>query len=97
MATVFLVCVVVLVVAALVFGIVSLLTGDDPGLAPAEPDGRALPLPNHRPLAEADLEAVRFDVGAARLPDGPGRPGAAPHRVRHRVQGRDDRACSRRR
>jgi DivIVA domain-containing protein len=62
MATVLLVCVVILVVAALVFGIVSLLTGEDPGLAPVEPDGRALPLPNHRSLAESDLKAVRFDV-----------------------------------
>jgi len=55
MATVLLVCVVILVVAALVFGIVSLLTGEDPGLAPVEPDGRALPLPNHRSLTESDL------------------------------------------
>ena len=62
MATVLLVCVVILVVAALVFGIVSLLTGEDPGLAPVEPDGRALPLPNHRSLTESDLKAVRFDV-----------------------------------
>ena len=63
MATVLLVCVVVLIVAALVFGIVSLLTGEDPGLAPTEADGRALPLPNHRSLAEADLKTVRFDLG----------------------------------
>jgi DivIVA domain-containing protein len=62
MATVLLVCVVILVIAALVFGIVSLLTGEDPGLAPVEPDGRALPLPNHRSLTESDLKAVRFDV-----------------------------------
>jgi DivIVA domain-containing protein len=62
MATVLLVCVVILVIAALVFGIVSLLTGEDPGLAPVEPDGRALPLPNHRSLTESDLKAVRFDL-----------------------------------
>ena len=62
MATVLLVCVVILVIAALVFGIVSLLTGEDPGLAPVEPDGRALPLPNHRSLTESDLKSVRFDV-----------------------------------
>ncbi len=62
MATVLLVLVVVLVVAALVFGVVTLLTGEDPGLAPAEPDGRALPLPNNRSLTESDLKAVRFDL-----------------------------------
>jgi DivIVA domain-containing protein len=62
MATVLLVCVVILVIAALVFGIVSLLTGEDPGLVPVEPDGRALPLPNHRSLSEVDLKAVRFDL-----------------------------------
>lgn len=62
MATVLLVLVVVLVVAAVVFGIVSLLSGDDPGLSVAEPDGRALPLPNTRSLTEADLKALRFDV-----------------------------------
>jgi len=62
MATVLLVCVVILVIAALVFGIVSLLTGEDPGLVPAEPDGRALPLPNHRSLSETDLKRVRFDL-----------------------------------
>jgi DivIVA domain-containing protein len=57
-----LVLVVVLVVAALVFGVVTLLAGDDPGLAVVEADSRALPLPNDRALAEADLKAVRFDV-----------------------------------
>jgi DivIVA domain-containing protein len=60
---VLLVLVVVLVVAALVFGVVSLLSGDDPGLGAAEPDGRAVPLPNNRSLTEGDLKAVRFDVG----------------------------------
>jgi DivIVA domain-containing protein len=62
MGTVLLVVVVVLVVAALVFGVVSMLTGDDPGLSPVDPDGRAVPLPNTRSLAEADLKSVRFDV-----------------------------------
>jgi DivIVA domain-containing protein len=57
-----LVLVVVLVVAALVFGVVSLLTGDDPGLATVDADSRALPLANDRALAETDLKAVRFDV-----------------------------------
>jgi DivIVA domain-containing protein len=63
MATVWLVLVVVLVVAALVFGVVSLLSGDDPGLAPAEPDGHgARTLPNNRSLSETDLKSVTFDV-----------------------------------
>jgi DivIVA domain-containing protein len=51
-----------LVVAGIGFGVVVLITGGDPGLAPAEPDGRAVPLPVGRPLAEADLVAVRFDT-----------------------------------
>src|SRR5690606_27979105 len=53
MGTVLLVLVVVLVVAALVFGVVSMLSGDDPGLSPAEPDSRAVALPNNRSLTEA--------------------------------------------
>jgi DivIVA domain-containing protein len=62
MGTILLVLVVVLVVAALIFGVVSLLSGDDPGLANVEPDGRALPLPNNRSLTEADIKTIRFDV-----------------------------------
>jgi DivIVA domain-containing protein len=56
--------VVALVAAALVFGVVSLITGGDQGLEPAEPDGRAVPLPASRPLTEVDLDAVRFDTAA---------------------------------
>lgn len=63
MATVLLILVVVLVLAALVFGVVSLLSGDDPGLGAVEPDGRAVALPNNRSLTETDLKSVRFDVG----------------------------------
>jgi DivIVA domain-containing protein len=62
MATLLLVLVVVLVIAGLVFGIVSILSGDDPGLVAAEPDGRARPLPHDRSLHEADLKEVRFDT-----------------------------------
>jgi DivIVA domain-containing protein len=62
MATVLLILVVVLVLAALVFGVVSLLSGDDPGLGAVEPDGRAVALPNNRSLTETDLKSVRFDV-----------------------------------
>jgi DivIVA domain-containing protein len=63
MGTVLLILVVVLVVAGLVFGVASLLSGDDPGLSVAEPDGRAVPLPSDRSLQEGDLKSVRFDVG----------------------------------
>jgi DivIVA domain-containing protein len=62
MGSVLLVLVVVLVVAALVFGVVALLSGDDPGLSTAEADGRAVPLPGNRPLSEADLGGLRFDT-----------------------------------
>lgn len=54
--------VVALVAAALVFGVVTLLTGGDQGLEPVEPDGRVVPLPAARPLTEVDLNGVRFDV-----------------------------------
>nr|MDT0658274.1 DivIVA domain-containing protein [Micromonospora sp. DSM 115978] len=54
--------VVALTVAAVVFGVTVLVTGNDPGLAPAEPDARAIPLPGARPLVEADLSQVRFDT-----------------------------------
>jgi DivIVA domain-containing protein len=63
MATVLLILVVVLVLAALVFGVVSLLSGSDPGLGAVEPDGRAVSLPNNRSLTETDLKTVRFDLG----------------------------------
>jgi DivIVA domain-containing protein len=63
MGTVLLVLVVVLVIAGLVYGVVTLLAGEDPGLSPADPDGRARPLPNNRSLSEYDLKTVRFDVG----------------------------------
>jgi DivIVA domain-containing protein len=52
----------VLVVAGIGFGVVVLITSGDPGLGPAEPDGRAVPLPAGRPLAEADIAALRFDT-----------------------------------
>ncbi|MFC4020774.1 DivIVA domain-containing protein [Micromonospora sp. GCM10011542] len=54
--------VVALTVAAVVFGVTVLVTGQDPGLAPAEPDGRAVPLPGTRPLRESDVGEVRFDT-----------------------------------
>jgi DivIVA domain-containing protein len=54
--------VVALTVAAVVFGVTVLVTGNDPGLVPAEPDGRAVPLPATRPLLESDVADVRFDT-----------------------------------
>lgn len=54
--------VVALTVGAVVFGVTVLLTGGDPGLSAAEPDGRAVPLPGTRPLVEDDIEHVRFDT-----------------------------------
>src|SRR5205814_10723427 len=53
---------VALVAAALAWGVAALLLGRDPGLQPAEPDGRATPLPTARPLTEADLGGLRFDT-----------------------------------
>ena len=54
--------VVVLVIGVLAWGVAALLLGRDPGLQPAEPDGRATPLPAARPLTEADLGGLRFDT-----------------------------------
>jgi DivIVA domain-containing protein len=53
---------VALTVGAVVFGITMLATGEDRGLRPVEPDGRAVPLPADRPLVEPDLVEVRFDT-----------------------------------
>ncbi|MEW2145975.1 DivIVA domain-containing protein [Micromonospora vinacea] len=55
--------VVALTVAAVVFGVTVLVSGRDPGLAPAEPDSQAVALPGTRPLRESDVTAVRFDTG----------------------------------
>ncbi|WP_406038319.1 DivIVA domain-containing protein [Micromonospora sp. NBC_00898] len=62
MGEVLLLLVVALTVAAVVFGVTVLISGRDPGLAPAEPDGRAVPLPGSRPLRESDVAEVRFDT-----------------------------------
>ncbi|HEX2770877.1 MAG TPA: DivIVA domain-containing protein [Micromonosporaceae bacterium] len=51
-----------LTAGAIVFGVAALITGGDPGLAPAEPDGRAVPLPTSRPLVESDVDGIRFDT-----------------------------------
>ncbi|GAA1887473.1 hypothetical protein GCM10009687_64970 [Asanoa iriomotensis] len=62
MGQLLLIVVVAVTVAAVVFGVTVLVSGRDPGLSPAEPDGRALPLPTTRPLRESDLGDVRFDL-----------------------------------
>ncbi|WDZ86631.1 DivIVA domain-containing protein [Micromonospora cathayae] len=62
MGQLLLVLVVALTVAAVVFGVTVLVSGRDPGLVPAEPDGRAVPLPGGRPLAESDIGGARFDT-----------------------------------
>jgi DivIVA domain-containing protein len=54
--------VVALVVAAIVFGVTVMVSGNDSGLTPVEPDGRALPLPSDRPLGEDDVVLTRFDT-----------------------------------
>ncbi|MEV4412731.1 DivIVA domain-containing protein [Catellatospora sp. NPDC049609] len=61
MGNLLLLIVVALTVGAVVFGVMTLVTGGDPGLAPAEPDERATPLPADRPLVEGDVSRVTFD------------------------------------
>jgi DivIVA domain-containing protein len=51
-------------VAVIAYLAVWVFTGNDHGLDPEEPDGRAVPLPGTRPLVESDISAVRFDTGA---------------------------------
>ncbi len=51
-----------IVVAGIAYTVVWIFTGGDEGLAPTEPDGRAVPLPGNRPLAEGDVGAARFDT-----------------------------------
>jgi len=54
--------VVALVVAAIVFGVTVMVSGGDSGLTPVEPDGRAVPLPSDRTLAEDDIIQTKFDT-----------------------------------
>ncbi|MDI1460158.1 DivIVA domain-containing protein [Catellatospora sp. KI3] len=63
MGNLLLLIVVALTVGAVVFGVMTLVTGGDPGLTPAEPDERATPLPADRPLVEGDVSSATFDVG----------------------------------
>jgi DivIVA domain-containing protein len=63
MAQVLLLLVVALTVGAVVFGVMVLVSGGDPGLREIEPDGRGVPLPGSRPLVEQDLTKATFDLG----------------------------------
>ncbi|GAA0501358.1 hypothetical protein Ade02nite_91890 [Paractinoplanes deccanensis] len=62
MGQLFLFIVVALVVAAIVFGVTVMISGNDSALTPVEPDGRAVPLPSDRPLGEEDVAHTKFDV-----------------------------------
>jgi len=64
MGQLLLIVVVAVTIAAVVFGVTVLVSGRDAGLQPAEPDGRAIPLPATRPLQESDLGDVRFDLAS---------------------------------
>ena len=63
MAQVLLLLIVALTVGAVVFGVMVLVSGGDPGLREVEPDGRGVPLPGSRPLVEQDVAKVTFDLG----------------------------------
>jgi DivIVA domain-containing protein len=54
--------VIAVTVGAVVFGVMTLVTGGDPGLRPTEPDSRARPLPGDRPLLEGDVGKAAFDL-----------------------------------
>jgi len=62
MADFLLLVVIALVIAAIVFGTVAVISGHDSGLAPAEPDSVARDLPSDRPLEEPDVQQLRFDT-----------------------------------
>ncbi|NUR29817.1 MAG: DivIVA domain-containing protein [Catenulispora sp.] len=62
MAQVLLLLVVALTVGAVVFGVMVLVSGGDPGLREVEPDGRGVPLPSSRPLIEQDVTKATFDL-----------------------------------
>ncbi|WP_064741696.1 DivIVA domain-containing protein [Hamadaea tsunoensis] len=62
MAQVLLLLVVALTVGAVVFGVMVLVSGGDPGLREVEPDGRGVPLPASRPLIEQDVTKATFDL-----------------------------------
>jgi len=51
-------------VAVIAYLVVWVFTGNDDGVDPEEPDGRAVPLPGSRPLVESDISSLRFDTVA---------------------------------
>ncbi len=57
-----LILVIAVAVGAVVFGVMTLISGGDPGLRAVDPDSRARPLPGDRPLAEGDVSDVSFDL-----------------------------------
>jgi DivIVA domain-containing protein len=63
MAQVLLLLVVALTIGVVVFGVMVVVGGGDPGLRDVEPDGRGVPLPGSRPLVEQDVTEVIFDLG----------------------------------
>ncbi len=54
--------VIAVTVGAVVFGVMTMVSGGDPGLRPTEPDTRARPLPGDRPLLEGDVGKATFDT-----------------------------------
>jgi DivIVA domain-containing protein len=60
----FLLLLLAITVAVIAYLVVWVFTGNDDGLDPEEPDGRAVPLPGSRPLVESDISTLRFDTVA---------------------------------
>jgi DivIVA domain-containing protein len=57
-----LILVVALTIGGVVFGVMTLIGGGDPGLRPVDADSRARLLPGDRPLLENDVSRTRFDL-----------------------------------
>jgi DivIVA domain-containing protein len=57
-----LILVVALTIGGVVFGVMTLIGGGDPGLRPVDADSRARLLPGDRPLVESDVSKTRFDL-----------------------------------
>src|SRR5687768_11550135 len=57
-----LILVVALTIGGVVFGVMTLIGGGDPGLRQVDADSRARLLPGDRPLMESDVNKTRFDL-----------------------------------
>ena len=57
-----LILVVALTIGGVVFGVMTLIGGGDPGLRPVDADSRARLLPGDRPLVESDVSKASFDL-----------------------------------